>query len=124
PGARAAPASRRRARPGEGSGAARAAGQLLLGNSPYEFDWRLSQPGYGAGRFPAEELRRAGQDEPFALGQALVWQPRVGPAAAVETVIVAPDGGELITPPEDWPFKRIAIRGRSFDVPDVLVRNP
>ena len=83
---------------------------------------RFSQPGYGTGRFAAEELRRAGQDEKFTEGQALVWQPRVGPAAVVDTVIVRADGGEPITPPADWPFKRVLIRGKSFDIPDILIQ--
>jgi Xaa-Pro aminopeptidase len=99
-------------------------GRVLLANSPFEFDWRLSQPGYGAGRFPAEELRRGGQEEPLVPGQAIVWQPRVGPAAVVDTLIVAIDEPVVVTPPEDWPVKRLAVRGRPYhDIPDVLVRD-
>ncbi len=64
--------------PGNTIGRAGETGRVVLANTPYEFDWRLSQPGYGAGRFPAEELRRAGQEEPLVPGQAIVWQPRVG----------------------------------------------
>jgi hypothetical protein len=82
---------------------------------------RFSQPGYGTGRFPAEELRRGGQDEKFAAGQAIVWQPRVGPAAVVDTILVGDSGGESVTPPTEWPFKRVHIRGHSFDIPDILV---
>jgi Xaa-Pro aminopeptidase len=99
-------------------------GRVILANSPFEFDWRLSQPGYGAGRFPAEELRRAGQEEPLVPGQAIVWQPRVGPAAVVDTLIVAIDEPVVVTPPEEWPVKRLAVRGRPYhDIPDVLVRD-
>jgi hypothetical protein len=100
--------------------AATAAGPLLTG-TPYEFDGRLSQPGYGAGRFPAEELRRAGIDDPLVEGQAVVWQARLGPTACVDTVLVTETGVEPITPPTDWPFKRISVRGVSSDVADVLV---
>jgi Xaa-Pro aminopeptidase len=98
------------------------AGRAVLANTPYEYDWRLSQPGYGAGRFPAEELRRAGHDEQLAAGQAVVWQPRVGPAAVVETVLVTADGSEAVTPPEEWPFKRANIRGKVYDIADILIR--
>jgi len=97
------------------------AGQTVLAGTEYEYDGRFSQPGYGAGRFPAEELRRGGQEERFALNQALVWQPRVGPAAVVDTVLVGQDGGECVTPPTDWPFKRVLIRGKTQDIPDVFV---
>ena len=110
------------AQPGAGvSGLAEAAGALLA-NTPYEFDARLSQPGYGAGRFPAEELRRTGLDEPLVAGQAVVWQPRVGPAACADTVLVTDGAPEPITPPTEWPFKRVTVRGVTSDVPDLLVR--
>jgi Xaa-Pro aminopeptidase len=100
---------------------AEAANVLLVG-TPFEFDGRLSQPGYGAGHFPAEELRRAGQDDPFAPGQALVWQPHVGAAASVDTVLVSAARPEPLTPPTEWPFKRITVRGVTSDIPDLLVR--
>lgn len=110
------------AQPGAGvSGLAEAAGALLA-NTPYEFDARLSQPGYGAGRFPAEELRRTGLDEPLVAGQAVVWQPRVGPAACADTVLVTDGAPDPVTPPTDWPFKRVTVRGVTSDVPDLLVR--
>jgi Xaa-Pro aminopeptidase len=108
--------------PGESIATARASGQALLENTRYEYEGRLSQAGYGAGRFPAEELRRAGHDEPFSIGQSVVWQPRVGPAAVVDTVIVTPTGAESVTGPENWPFKRVKLRAGTFDVPDVLAR--
>lgn len=95
----------------------------VLTGTPFEFEARLSQPGYGAGRFAAEELRRAGQNEPLAAGQAVVWQPRVGPAACADTVLVTADGHEAVTPPTEWPFKRVTVRGATADVPDLFVRN-
>jgi Xaa-Pro aminopeptidase len=109
----------------QGTAVALAAGaaEPLLINTPYEFDGRLSQPGYGAGRFGAEELRRAGVDDPVEVGQAIVWQARTGSAACVDTFLVAETGPEPVTPPTDWPFKRISVRGISSDVPDVLIRD-
>lgn len=109
--------------PGNTIGNAGQLGRTLLAGSPYEFDWRLSQPGYGTGRFAAEELRRAGQEEPLVPGQALVWQSRIGAAAVVDTLIVSSDDPVVVTPPEEWPVKRMAVRGRPYhDIPDVLVR--
>lgn len=95
----------------------------MLTGTPFEFDTRLSQPGYSTGRFAAEEMRRAGVDEPLSDGQAVVWQPRVGPAACADTALVTGNGPEVVTPPTDWPFKRVSARGFSSDVPDVLIRN-
>ncbi len=100
---------------------AEATGMILAGTA-FEFDARLSQPGYGAGRFAADELRRAGADELLVAGQAVVWQPRVGPAACVDTVLVTATGHQPVTPPTEWPFKRVTVRGVATDVPDLLVR--
>ena len=48
---------------------------------------------------------------------------RAGPAACADTVIVTDAGPEAVTPPMEWPFKRITVRGATCDVPDLLVRN-
>ncbi|HEY1186902.1 MAG TPA: hypothetical protein VGE74_04560 [Gemmata sp.] len=110
-------------KPGAAVAPAADATGILLANTPFEFDARLSQPGYGAGRFPAEELRRAGADEPLVAGQAVVWQPRVGPAACADTVLVTETGYEPVTPTSEWPFKRVTVRGTAHDIPDLLVRS-
>ncbi len=108
--------------PGGTVGAAGDAGRRLMADTPFEFEWRESQPGYGAGWFAAEELRRMGQDEKFVPDQAVVWQARVGAAALVDTVLVTDAGAEPVTPPVDWPYKRARVQNRPFDVPDLLVR--
>jgi hypothetical protein len=109
--------------PDQTVGAAAEAGRRLLADGPFEYEWRHSQPGYGAGWYPAEELRRMGQDEKFVADQALVWQARVGAAAVVDTVLVSADGAVPVTPPAGWPFKRVKVKDRAFAVPDVLVRS-
>jgi Xaa-Pro dipeptidase len=110
-------------KPGETTTTAVETGYRLLRNTPFEHEWRLSTPGYGTGWFAADELRRAGQDERFVDRQPIVWQPRIGPAAVVDSVIVTPYGAETATPPVDWPFKRIIIGGTGYPVPDILVRD-
>jgi Xaa-Pro aminopeptidase len=105
-------------------GAIGLAARAVLAGTPHEFDWRLSPPGYGAGRFPAEELRRAGAEDLLGPGMAVVWQPRVGPAACVDTLMVTEAEPEVVTPPEDWPVRRLALPGGPpHDIPDVLVRD-
>lgn len=94
----------------------------LLRDGPFEHEWRLSQPGFGTGWFPADELRKAGVDEKFSAGQPLTWQARVGGAAVVDTVLVSDAGAVPITPPDGWPVRRVVLNGVPFDVPDALVR--
>jgi Xaa-Pro dipeptidase len=95
----------------------------VLSNTPYEFEWRDSQPGYGAGWFPAEELRRQGIDEVFLANQPIIWQARLGSAAILDTVLIGEQGAEAITPPLNWPFKKVKIDNRAFDIPDLLQRD-
>jgi Xaa-Pro aminopeptidase len=109
-------------KPEESMATAAEAGRWLLANGPHEYEWRRSSPGYGTGRLAAEELRRMGQDEPFGPDQALVWQARIGPAAVVDTVLVTSTGPLAITPPEQWPFKRIRLKEIVNDIPDLLIR--
>lgn len=97
-------------------------GYQLLKITPFEHEWRLSTAGYGTGWVAADELRKAGHDEHFADHQPIVWQPRIGSAAVVDTVVVTPDGADAVTLPEGWPFKRFNIGGRGYEIPDVLVR--
>jgi Xaa-Pro dipeptidase len=109
--------------PNNSVGAIGEAARGILANTPFEFDWRFSQPGYGTGRFAAEELRRGGYEEPLKPGQPIVWQPRVGAAAIVDTVIATTGDSVIVTPPEDWPVKRLAVRnGPYHDIPDILIR--
>ncbi len=107
---------------GKTIGAAGETSRRITHGTDYEFEWRESQPGFGAGWFAAEELRRAGVDEPLVANQAIVWQSRIGAAAVVDTVLVSEGGPVTVTPPEEWPYKRIKLQDRAFDVPDVLAR--
>lgn len=108
--------------PGETVASATEAARKLVMNTPHEYEWRFSQPGYGAGRFAVEELRKAGQDEKFALGWPLVWQTKIGTASIVDTVIVDQYSSLPATPPEVWPYKRVKLREQYIDIPDLLVR--
>ncbi len=105
-------------------GAIGEAGRSLLPGTPFEYEWRLSQPGFGTGRFTAEEFRRGGVEDLLVPGHAIVWQPHIGPAAVVDTVIVTEAEPQIVTPPEDWPVKRLAVRGGPYyDIPDILIRD-
>ena len=97
-------------------------GRGVTSGGPFAEEWRQTVPGYGAGWFAAEELRRMAGDEPLLAGQPVTWQARVGAAAVVDTVVVGDGGGRCVTPPAGWPFKRLIARGKELDVPDILVR--
>jgi Xaa-Pro dipeptidase len=108
--------------PGQTLGSVAEQSRRLVMNSPYEHEWRHSQTCYGAGRFPVEELRKTTGDDKFAVGWPLVWQAKVGSAAIIDTVVVDEVAPQAISATDEWPFRRVKIRDRSIDVPDLLVR--
>jgi len=108
--------------PEETFGHAGEAGRKLTHGTPYDYEWRYAPIGYGTGRLPAEELRRFGQEERLVLHQAVVTQARCRHHLIQDTLLVTPSGGETVTPPTDWPFKRIKLFDRNYDIPDILVR--
>ncbi len=111
-------------KPNKTIGSIGVAGRAILAQSPYEFDYWLSPPGYATGRFAAEILGRPGNEEPLAARNAVVWQPRVGPAAVVDTLLVTDAEPLAITPPDGWPVKRLIVRGGPpQDVADILIRD-
>lgn len=112
-------------KPGTMLGAVGVSSRAALAQTPFEFDWRLSPAGYGTGRFAAEALRRGGVEEQLVPGAAVVWQPRVGAAAVVDTMLVTAEEPGAVTAAEEWPLKRLTVRGGApHDVPDILVRDP
>ncbi len=110
------------AKPDSTLGAAVETGFTWLKHSPYEHQWRLSPPVFGTGWVAAEELRRSGHDEPFQDRQPLVWQARLGPASVVDTALVTPHGADAMTPPNDWPYKRITMGMQTQEIADLLIR--
>lgn len=52
------------------------------------------------------------------------WHPSIGPAIVGDTILVSEDQFELLTPSEDWPRIKIAIKGSSVFRPDILRRDP
>ncbi|WP_206028414.1 M24 family metallopeptidase [Thalassoroseus pseudoceratinae] len=55
-------------------------------------------------------------------GMAIVWHPSVGPATLADTLLITPNGGELLTPMENWPRVRVRVRSTAISRPGILRR--
>ena len=99
------------------------AGQILLRGTPYEHDWRRAPTVALTGREPSEGLFLPSSVERWIEHWAAVWQARVGSAAIIDTFILQPDGWENLTPPSEWPVRRVTFQGKTYDRADVLVRD-
>jgi hypothetical protein len=110
------------ARAGERVSASLDAGKAMLRPTPYEHEWRLASPVCLTGREPSEGVFLPAAQDRWAVGWVAVWQERVGAAAVVDTYGLTDDGWRLVTSPNDWPIRRAASQGRTFDLADLLVR--
>ena len=90
--------------------------------SGFEHEWLAAPQGHLIGRCPVEVPLLPRTEEMLQAGHAVVWIPAAGAASGADTYLVTDNGPRCLTPPENWPLKRIKIQGAEFIRPDVLVR--
>jgi Xaa-Pro aminopeptidase len=85
-------------------------------------EWRLADQAdiveyeYGSvPLMPSSEYR-------LAAGVPVFWHPSVGPVMAGDSLLVTPNGSEILTPAKDWPTVPIAVKGTAIPIPAILVR--
>ncbi|HEY8346475.1 MAG TPA: M24 family metallopeptidase [Symbiobacteriaceae bacterium] len=77
-------------------------------------EWRLHHQGGAIGYAPREYLATAESTEVVLENQAFAWNPSITGAKSEDTILITPDGTEVLTAVPDWPL----IDGR----PAILVR--
>lgn len=55
-------------------------------------------------------------------GMPMIWQPSIGPALTMDTMLIGAAGFEMITPMENWPQINVDVKGVMIPRPDVLIR--
>jgi Xaa-Pro dipeptidase len=98
------------------------AAKAVLRPTPHEHEWRAAPPVCLTGREPSEGVFLPAAQDRWARGWAAVWQERVGAMAVADTYVLGEDGWRMATPAGDWPVRRASSQGRSFELPDVLLR--
>ena len=58
----------------------------------------------------------------LASRMAVHWHPSVGPAVAGDTILLADDSFEILTPMENWPKLTVEVKGSAIHCPDILRR--
>lgn len=86
--------------------------------------WRAAPSGEVTGYQHCE--RSVIPESAFTLesGMALHWHPSVGAAMLGDSVLIGPDGPELLTPTENWPRLTIEVKGAPVYCPEILVKSP
>ncbi|HEX4589241.1 MAG TPA: M24 family metallopeptidase, partial [Gemmataceae bacterium] len=109
--------------PGTAAAAVLQAGERVARLAGQEDAWRSSPAGHVIGWLPVERPLPPATPLVLERGWAVTWRAAIGPVIAADTYLVD-SLPAAVTPPEQdlWPIVRITVQGRTFDVPDVLVR--
>jgi antitoxin VapB len=84
--------------------------------------WQDHHQGGAIGYAEREWLAAPGSKEVIHDHQAFAWNPIIRGALSFDTILVYPDHIENITGTEDWPTVPIEIEGRTYPMPDILIR--
>ena len=83
-------------------------------------DWQPAPVAARTGFAAVEAVLGPDAETTVTAGSALVWRPRIGPAAVCDTAIVRDDGpAEAVTGMEDWPRVTVTVAGETYRRPGV-----
>ncbi len=86
-------------------------------------DWKPAPVALRTGFAPFEAILGPEAAETLRPGAAIVWQPRIGPAACCDTALVTEhETAEVVTAMEDWPRATVTVGGVPVRRPGVLER--
>lgn len=85
-------------------------------------EWQLCEQADVIGYQLREMALLPKNDFVIAPRMGIYWHPSVGPCQAGDTILTTEQGPELITPAEQWPTFRVAVKGNAIVMPDILCR--
>jgi len=86
-------------------------------------EWQLARQAEITGYNVTEVSLVPQSDFTLAAGMPMYWHPSVGPALAGESLLVAKQGFEWMTPTERWPKLTVEVKARPIECPGILVRH-
>lgn len=89
-------------------------------NAGFGDEWKHHHQGGPAGYEPRECLATPGSAEPVSIGQAYAWNPSIAGCKSEDTVLVGPDGNEVLTTIQGWPALPVMVDGQEFLRPAIL----
>ena len=85
-------------------------------------EWEFADQAEVIGYQPSEVRVTPNSDFVLRAGMAMFWHPSVGPANIGDTMLIGPNGLEVLTPTEQWPMSKIDVKGAPILRPDILQR--
>jgi Xaa-Pro dipeptidase len=88
----------------------------------FEGDWQAHHQGGAIGYAEREWIAVPGSKEPILDHQAFAWNPIIHGTLSFDTILVYKDHTENLTHTSDWPSVPIVIDGKTYPMPDILIR--
>lgn len=85
-------------------------------------EWEFADQAEVMGYQPCEVRVTPNSDFVLRAGMAMFWHPSVGPANIGDTMLIGPNGLEVLTPTEQWPMSKVDVKGAPILRPDILQR--
>lgn len=109
-------------KPGVTGGEMIAMARRWFASEGFAEDWEKHHQGGAIGYAEREWLGAPESRLPILEHQAFAWNPIIRGALSFDTILVYKDHVENLTHTPDWPSVPIVIDGRTFQMPDVLIR--
>ena len=85
-------------------------------------DWQAHHQGGAIGYAEREWIAVPGSKESILDHEAFAWNPIIRGTLSFDTIVVYRDHIENLTSTSDWPSVPIIIDGRTYPMPDILIR--
>jgi antitoxin VapB len=83
-------------------------------------EWRLHHQGGPAGYEAREIVATPGSTDLVSIGQVYAWNPSITGTKSEDTILVGPQGSEVLTGVEGWPALPVTVDGKTVTRPAIL----
>jgi len=104
-------------RPGRTLGEVFERGRVAYTEMGFPNEWRLHHQGGPAGYEAREAIGLPGSTIPVEVGQVYAWNPSITGTKSEDTVLVGPDGNEVLTEITGWPVIPVTLPGEKAPIP-------
>lgn len=109
-------------RPGATAGSLFEVARSAYAEAGFPEEWRNHHQGGLAGFEPREWTAAPGATQPVELGQIYAWNPTLPGAKCEDSILVTPEGHEILTASDSFPTAEIATPAGIISRPGILIR--
>jgi len=88
----------------------------------FENEWPQHHQGGGTGYEPRDFKGTLDCSEIVQAHQAYAWNPSIAGTKSEDTILVEPEGFEVLSETADWPMVVVEVEGQTIARPDILIR--